>query len=466
MAYKALENRILNYCKQERLFRWGDRVIVGVSGGADSVCLLHVLNVLKSSLKIKLMVVHVNHGLREAAVLDAEYVKKICQDWDIPYYEYVYDVAKIAEEKKMSLEEAGRSVRYSSYEQARVEHKGTKVALAHHMDDQVETILWNLFRGSGAKGLSGMSSRRGEIVRPLLCVSRDEIENYLKEEGIEFRIDETNALNEFTRNKLRNKLIPTIEEEYNKQSKQHIAGAGSIIAQMEDYISKQGMKAYKRCTKSLSSSSILIKTKLYEKEEPILKEFILRQALCDMAGTAKDIGQVHIQMLSELTNNQVSREIDLPYNLNAVRTYEGVCIRKKKKEETKETGVHKKPEDEGLVTFVELTKPDEWKKYTKEKRYTKYFDYDIIKDSLSIRTRQTGDYLVIDNEGNTQKLKYYFINEKIPREIRDEIPLLVQENKVIWVIGYRISEDCKVTEKTQKVMAMTYKNKDIIKKLQ
>lgn len=454
-----LRARVAAYCAQEKLFHKRDRVIVGVSGGPDSICLLHVLCSFRAEWKISLTAVHVNHGLRETAGEDAEYVKQMCGEWDIPYKEYCCDVREVAAEKKMSLEEAGRYARYEAFADAKEAYGANKVALAHHMDDQVETILWNLFRGTGSKGLSGMAARRDDIVRPLLCVSKEEILEYLREKDIAYRVDETNGENTFTRNKLRNQLIPTIENEYNRQSRQHIVGAGAVIARMEDYISKQAEAAVKKCVKRLSKNSVLIRGKAYRKQEPILREAVLRQALYDMAGTQKDIGQVHIHILEELMENQVGREADLPYGLQAFKTYDGICIRAREKRSAEKVGNLGDSDLSGHFTFrsIELKHANSWKKYIKEKRYTKCFDYDIIKSGLKARTREPGDYIVIDSAGNTQKLKYYFINEKVPREIRDTVPLLAEGQLIHWVVGYRVSEIGKVTEDTKRVLEVTYR---------
>jgi len=458
----ALETRIANYCRQEALFRRHDRVIVGVSGGADSICLLCVLKDLQEKFQISLVAVHVNHGLRESAAEDAAYVKKMCGEWDVPYREYCFDAGKTAEERKLSLEEAGRVLRYEAFEDAKKSCGANKIALAHHMDDQVETILWNLFRGTGARGLAGMASRRDDVVRPLLCVSKEEIIQFLTEQNISWRTDETNAQNTFTRNRLRNQLIPTIEEQYNRQGRQHIVSAGTIISQMEAYIAKQGAKAVERCVKPVSKRSVMVRGKAFRKEEPILQEFVLREAMSEMAGTQKDIGQVHVQMLMDLMNNQVSREISLPYDLKAIKTYDGICIRCESKElHDSSSAAGMPPSDELSKSFTfrirELKGGKEWARYTREKRYTKWFDYDIINNGLSARTRQPGDSIVIDENGNRQKLKYYYINEKIPREMRDTVPLLAEDSDVLWIVGYRISEKYKVTEHTKRVLQVTYR---------
>ena len=451
-----LQKKVSEYCKENHLLARHDRIVIGVSGGADSVCLLRVLLNLREEYALSLYVVHVNHGLRKAAGEDADFVKALCEEWKVPMSLFVYDVAKEAEKRGMSLEEAGRAVRFEAYEEARKSFGANKVALAHHMDDQVETILWNLFRGSGAKGLTGIAAKREHFIRPLLCVSRKEITEFLTEIGQEHRTDETNSDNTYTRNRLRNRLIPAIEEEYNRQARKHIVSTGEIVSQMEDYVERQGEKAYARCVKKTSKRAFLIREKQLKKEEEILKRCVLRQALIKAAGSAQDIGRVHVQMLSELMDNQVGKELFLPYGVMAARTYDGIQLRKKDwADENDFVSLIEEHDAAFRFKVKKLKKPKDWKKCIREKTYTKCFDYDIIEGELSVRTRLPGDYIVIDDEGNTQKLKYYFINEKIPRQKRDHILLLAEGSRILWVTGYRIGANYRVTENTKRVLKVT-----------
>ena len=191
--------KILKFITENDMLKANDRVIVGVSGGADSVCLLFTLMEIRREIPLTLAAVHVEHGIRgEDAKEDARYVQRLCQEYDIPFRKYCYRVAEIARERKQSVEEAGRELRYQAFEEACREYHANKIAVAHHMDDDAETVLLNLFRGSGLKGLAGIPAVRGKIIRPLLCVSRQEIEQYLTEHGIAYRTDATNLTEELS----------------------------------------------------------------------------------------------------------------------------------------------------------------------------------------------------------------------------------------------------------------------------
>lgn len=453
MTDREFLNRILNDCRQERLFQPGSRCIVGVSGGADSVCLLRVLFELKDELQVEPVVVHVHHGLRETADSDERFVQELCAKWQIPCHVCRCDVARIAQEEKLTVEEAGRNERYRVFEEIRCRENADVIALAHHMDDQAETILWNLVRGSGVKGLCGMRAKRGRIVRPLLNVTKEQILEFLGAREIPYCTDETNADDRYTRNRLRNQILPLIEETCNAQAKAHIAGAGRIIGQMEAYIREQAEEAMKQCV-TREEDALVIQKDAYDGQAAVIRDEILRLALAEVAGTRKDLGLVHVEALKSLMENQTGRSADLPYGITAYREYEGLRLRKASG--TKDTA--KTPfADRINMRIIELDETDDREPYTRENRYTKWFDYDIIKGNLSIRTRQPKDRITIDEHGGTKLLSDYLINEKVPREERDRIPLVAVDHEILWVVGYRTGMSCQVSAKTARILEVTYK---------
>ncbi len=222
---------ILDYIRRNRLFSPGDRVIVALSGGADSVCLLVVLNELKEVLGLELKAVHVHHGLRgKEADRDSDYAGKLSETLGVPFACVRVDAALYAREHGMSVEEAGRHLRYQIFEKELLGFSGTKIAVAHHRDDQAETILYNLFRGTGLKGLGGMRPVRDKIVRPLLSVGREEILAYLAEKGISYCEDSTNAQTDYVRNRIRSRILPEIREQVNRRAGENILHAGEMAA--------------------------------------------------------------------------------------------------------------------------------------------------------------------------------------------------------------------------------------------
>ena len=474
------------YCDENGILRRGDRVVAALSGGPDSICLLRVLCALKAERKLEITAVHVHHGLRSSADDDESFVRDICAEWNVPLRVYHYDVTREAAMRGMSLEEAGRAVRYEALEDVRSKTASRVIAVGHHMDDQAETILWNLIRGSGVRGLSGMAPERDNIVRPLLCVRRQEIEAFLSREGIPFCTDETNSENDYTRNKIRNVLIPKLEAEYNAQVRTHIVQAGDAVRKMADYFEKAGREAFLRCVtvsrEQVAAGEEIQLTVLenaYGKEDDAIQEYILHLAIEKAAGSRKDIGHRHIEAVKELFGLQTGKRIDLPYGLLAERIYSGVRIRK-----SEGANLNRNQGDEGPITedpvcfpiscrngdakapggcplqtsVITLAAPGEWQKYTKENAYTKCFDYDIIKHDLCVRNRMPGDYLVIDETGKTQKLKDFFINEKVPKEKRGQILLLTEGSRILWIQGYRMGANYKVTDRTGRVLQVTVKD--------
>lgn len=453
--------KIRGYVEKWHMVAEGDKVIAGVSGGADSICLLFVLMQLQKETAFDLICVHVNHGLRGgAADADEAYVKEICERYRIPCEIYQEEVALIAEKRKQSLEEAGREVRREAFEKALRKYGGTKIALAHHANDNAETFLMNLARGTGLKGLGGIRPVNGNVIRPLLVVEREEIEQYLKEQQIAFCMDETNLSDAYMRNRIRNHILPYFEAQVNKKTVSHINETMEQLREMEEFIEEQTKISWERCVQKKAKELIVRQTE-FEKIPQVIQPFVLKRALWEVCRKEKDIEAVHLQVIRTLFQKQVGRRVDLPYDMEALRIYEGVVCRKKAK-----TVLLQNPEkrlccEEGATHLCEwngwqiksrVFSTEKRTKEPDEKMYTKWFDYDIISSTVSVRMRRAGDYITIYDDGRTQKLKSYFINEKIPAEKRGQIPLIAEGNHILWVVGCRTSSFYRVTENTKRIL--------------
>ncbi len=438
--------KTLDYIRQNRMFASGDRVIVGLSGGADSVCLLVILDELKKELNIELKAVHVHHGLRgKEADRDLGYAEKLSESLGVPFVCVHVDAAAYGKEHGLSEEEAGRILRYEIFEKERISWEGTKIAVAHHADDQAETILYHLFRGTGLRGLGGIRPVRGRIVRPLLSSGRDEIVAYLEEKGISYCEDSTNALMDYKRNRLRNLIIPTIKEQINEQAASNILHAGALAAQADAYLEKQALKIMSVYGKR-TEGGIGISAEPLTHEDEIIKTYVIRQMIAEAAGTEKDITSVHVEMTVRLLDLAVGSRISLPYALEAVRNYEELWIKKKKTED------HVDKDKADLLPSLQITSfPYKKGQEIPKNRYTKWFDYDKIKGALSVRYRETGDYITLA-DGGRKTVKAFMIDEKIPKEERGEIPLVAEDSHILWIIGFRISEYYKITEDTHTVL--------------
>lgn len=449
--------------------RWGmldqkDKVIAGISGGADSICLLFVLLELRKKIGFEIVGVHVNHGLRgEDALRDEQYVEKICSRQGVPLETFRENVELIARNRKQSMEEAGRNVRREAFFRVMKEQGGTRIALAHHQNDNAETFLLNIARGTGLKGIGGMKPVNGPMIRPLLCVERHEIEGFLRERNIAYCTDETNFEDEYARNRVRNHVIPYMEQNLNEKTVRHISQLMELMRETSGYMDAEADRYYDEAVEETEKGVYLIRKDAFMRMSEVIRPMVLNKTLIQAAGRAKDIESVHIGILERLMENQPGKSADLPYRLKARRCYEGICIEHMSAESQKENGAVSElkicfDQEKGSSFAHELQIG--WRVFDNtpdceipcEKVYTKWFDYDIIKNGLTIRTRKSGDYITIDKKGNTQKLKSYFINEKIPKEKRDEILLAAQGNHIFWIIGFRMGTDCQISGHTKRVL--------------
>lgn len=474
---EELEKKVNSYIKGQQMLSPKDRVVVGVSGGADSVCLLFMLLQLKVTMQLELIVAHINHGVREDAGEDAEYVRSICKEQGIPFELLEVNLKEIAKEYKLSQEEAGRKVRYETFQKILLKYKANKIAVAHNSNDRAETMLFHLFRGSGLAGLSSILPVRDHIIRPLLCLKREEIEEYLKVQNIEFRTDSTNLEDDYTRNRIRHHILPFAEDNIAQGSVSHMCNLADIVTETEDYLQEQTRHAMEQCCVFDIEDSISIQIDSFDKLHLTLKKRLLRMLLQNSAQNQKDIGMVHIMDFLSLFQSMENREIHFPYNLVGKRRYDKVILEKNKKREeanyliplpfciSKEELDQEDRKNSFTIYLSTIRKLQiqvliyEKEKDIPQNRYTKWFDYDKIYKSLQtlqIRTRMEGDFLMVNNKDSdklvTKKLNRYMMDEKIPKDKRDQLLLFTDGNHVIWVIGYRISEYYKINENTKRIL--------------
>ncbi len=473
--------RIEKFIQKYHMLTCGDRVIAGVSGGADSVCLFLMLLELREKIGFDLIAVHVHHGLRgEAADQDQQFVEALCEQHRIPLEIFRVNLESIAKKRKQSLEEAGRMVRREAFDCVCKKYGGNKIALAHHQNDNAETLLWNLSRGTGLDGLGGIRPVNGKFIRPLLCMNRKEIEEYLAKRKQSYCIDETNAGTDYTRNKLRHLVLPILEEQVNSAAVRHMNETMEQIWELQEYMQEQVEAAYQECVQEHFEKAcwIQIQQKSFETFPELIKKMVIRKGMEQVGGKKRDLSHKHVDVMMELMNKQVGRTLDLPYEMHAKRNYEGIRLEKQR---TYSFGEEKKAEimqecmaelnipgetilaDRNLKLRCKiLEKPKNLSiKDIPQKIYTKWFDYGIIKSSLYIRTRQAGDTIVIDEKGHQKKLKNWFVDEKIPKEVRDSQLLLAENNEILWVLGHRMSQAYQVKQSTKWILQIeveTYKS--------
>lgn len=459
-----MQGRVRAYAEKYHMIQPGGRTVAGVSGGPDSVCLLFLLKDLCEEKKNRLSAVHVHHGLRgKEADEDEAFVRELCGQLQVPLTVVSFDVRKRAEEEKLTLEEAGRLCRYEAFHREAERLGGAQIAVAHHEDDQAETVLFHLFRGTGLRGLCGMEPVRGDIIRPLLGVSRKEILDWLKERGIPWRTDSTNEETEYTRNKLRREIFPLVHAEINPRASVHTAELAEELRQTERYLERQAEEAFAACV-TVQDDGLLADREELLRLDPVIASRVARRMMESMGGL-KDIDRVHIRLILELAEKQTGRKIDLPGGIQAKREYGQIRLSKKEasagEDEKEKAGSDKKetfhPDIPGTVRVgarmwrfsLENAQKD---KIIPEKTYTKWFDYDRIKRYLEIRRKNPGDYLEINKEHGRKKLKAYLRDEKIPAAQREKLWLLADGEHILWIPGHRISEGYKVTAETKRIL--------------
>ena len=453
---------VTGYIRENRMIEKGDVVLAGVSGGGDSVTMLYILKEYRKELDFTLRAVHVHHGIRgKEADRDSRFVEELCSRWGIPCKIYSYNVPELSNQWKMGEEETGRLVRKRAFSQEgeteKNQGKTVRIALAHNQEDLAETMLHNLCRGTGLRGLCTMRPVTNDIIRPVLCLSRVEISAFLKQNRIPYIQDSTNASDMYTRNRIRHHVLPILEEQVNSKAAAHMVETAARLAQAEDYLCTQAAAILKEYDKNGKYCF----TQEFFGQPQIMQIYALQQAMEKLAGRRKDLSSVHFEKVLELWQMQTGRKISLPYGMEAVRTYKEVMLHlaAEKTFDRNDNAEWKiSVPGETLCPYGRIQ--TEIFLYTgqkiEEKKYTKWLDYDKIKKNPCIRTRKEGDFIVINTRGDKKKLRRCMIDEKIPSDERDKIPLIACEDEILWIVGKRISERYKITPQTRKVLELKY----------
>ncbi len=468
----TLERRTAQYIREYRMLEDCSGIVAGVSGGADSVCLLRVLLSLREQgavPDIPVHAVHVNHGLRDAAVKDEEFVRSLCGEWNVPFTAVHADVAGFAKEEGIGTEEAGRILRMRAFKDAAEKMPGARIALAHHLEDSAETLLFNLSRGSRLAGMAGIRPVRGNVIHPLIGASRGEIEAYLKEQGTGWRTDESNTEDSYTRNILRNTVIPLLESRVNSEAAKHMAAAALDAARAEEYLSGETEKAYALCLEEAGSGLMAERIAALD---PYMRRRVVYRAVTEASCSAKDISAAHVEVVLRLAERGENAAVNLPSGLKAVCSYGVLRIRKASEEEPEflrnsVPAGGRDPLDIPLSgnAYRMRVIPAEMKRNAdgfllpaiprgEAARYTKWFDYDKITKCL-LRKRLPGDRITLSAEGGHKKLARVMIDAKIAPELRDLAVLPFDGREALWIPGYRISAAALVTEETERILEIS-----------
>ena len=311
-----MKNKVLETIKKYNMIENEDKIVLAVSGGPDSICMLDILNDIKNDetidINFEIAVAHVNHMIRKEAEEDEKYVKKYCEEKQIEFYSKSIDVQKMANNNKIGVEEAGRKVRYAFFDEILEKTNAQKIAIAHNKNDKVETVLMHILRGSGINGLKGIEAKRGKYIRPLIECERNEIEEYCIEKKLQPRIDKTNFENEYTRNKVRNLLIPYIKKEFNPNLIQTIDRLSNLVAEEENYMDKQVENVYKELLISEKEKEIQLNLKIFNIQEKVIKSRVILYTITRLFGNSKGLEKIHIEDIIKLCDKNIGNKYLTP----------------------------------------------------------------------------------------------------------------------------------------------------------
>lgn len=463
----SLKAKVLNTVRKYRMIFPGEKVVLGISGGPDSMALLYVLHELSEELGCTYQIAHLDHMLRgKESKADAAYVAEHARKLGLPITMESMDVRRMLVRKE-SLESGARRVRYGFYEEVMASVKADKLAQGHNADDQAETVMMRLLRGSGAHGLGGIPPvRDSKFIRPLIEVSRSEIDQYLRQLRLTPRYDSSNLNTIYKRNKIRLELIPTLEREYSPNVKHILRQTGELLRTEDDLLTGLAQEAMDNCVQYVDAQTMAIRISDLRGYHLALQRRIFRLAIKSLTGDLRYLNYDHIRDLLNLALcGTTGSVIDLPRGISAEKTYSGLVLRYGHHPENSTEpfdysvrfpGETRIPEP---ALLIKAKGPEracgKYKHETGRDGFRAALDYDKIRGDLHLRNRRPGDRFQPLGMSGTKKLKDFFIDEKIPRALRNSVPILTDGDNIIWVVGYRIDDRFKITANTKTQLIVT-----------
>ncbi len=447
------------------LIKKGDKILVALSGGADSVCLLHVLSTLKEELKINVAAAHLNHMIRgREADSDEAYAAELCTKLGIHFYAERVDVPLISKRDGISEELAGRQERYAFFERLCKKHSFTKTATAHNRNDRAETVLMRVIRGTGIDGLCSIKYKRDDnVIRPLLDVKREDIENYCAENSLKYCTDSTNAETIYTRNKIRAELIPFIEKNFNPKVIDSLCSLAENSTEDAAFINGYAERLYDRINSPMPKRKpTVLDIESLKMVGESIQNRLLRIAAKEVMGDGYNMERCHIDAIRAIFRSETGATVQLPMGLRVSVKYGWLEFKIEDDTERESVNFCYEIDVNGEVQICDLNisfmvmegKP------TLQKNQI-VLDFDKICDKpLFVRNRRAGDRMVFFKDGKSRKLKDYWIDKKVPSEDRDSIPLLCTKDEVIAIIGDRVAENIKMTESSTRGLVITYGTND------
>ncbi len=484
MTKNKTERQFLKTIEKYNMLKKGDTVIIGLSGGCDSVSLFTLLLRFKDVLGVRIEAVHINHLIREESGLDEAFCVKLCKEFDVPLHVYHIDIEAIAKEQKLSSEEAGRLERYGAFNK-HCKDDTYKIAIAHNKNDVAETFLMRLFRGSGVQGLKAIPPTRDNIIRPIIEIEREDLESYLQEVNQIFCTDETNFQPIYTRNKVRLSLLPEIRNTYNTNIVSTLYDTSKILEEEDDFVQSIVSEKFVEVCELHSSDVLVLNLEKFFNLHSYLQKLIILKATSCFIDHNKNISKKHVNSILEILSTGGNKTLNLPNRLCVSKSYTTITFSKVNNVDSEtpnnstleeqilhldtliyikeinkylyatslaksDVSTYKNDPNFTSTLIKNINKTKDLKlKVVKEQIFCYYIVYDNVnfeedfkaalnqnlKSYLKIRSRQNGDKISLNNLG-TKKLKDYFIDKKVPKNLRDITPIISLGDDVLWVIDF------------------------------
>ncbi|MEJ6952143.1 tRNA lysidine(34) synthetase TilS [Natronospora cellulosivora (SeqCode)] len=457
-----------NYIRRNNLIRSEDSLILGVSGGPDSLVMLDLFARIMGEYNLDIVVFHLNHMFRKEAEKEAEYVRSIAQNYQLKSFIEKFDVPKYIQEYGYSPEEGARKARFDILRKLSEKSSIKKIAMAHNKDDLVETVLFNLIRGTGLKGLTGIDAKMYNdkliVIHPLLSVSRKSIEKYCLEHKLNPVRDPSNTETYYTRNKIRNDILPYIEKEINPAVKDVVYRMSTYLREEEDFLTSFASEVYQRILIKRIDKKVVLSLPLLQDEEEVIRKRILKMAVKELQGNAMDLYSVHYNLINDIIfSGETGKSIDLKEDIRVKVSYEHLIFESDYsydiiEEFNYDLAVPGKLKKKSYIITTEILSANtSWKRHVKGNNVC-LCDFDKIKYPLKVRSRQDGDKFYPFGMNGSKKIKDFFIDEKIPLDKRNSIPLVVDNRRrIVWVSGYRADNRFKIDNKTKKILKIRIK---------
>jgi len=458
MNINGFIERFEQYSVKHKLFKSGEKILVGFSGGADSTALLLALWHLKSKYGYSLLAAHVNYDLRgEDSKLDEQYARKFCFDRNISIV-----VKNITIDSTSNVENHAREVRFKYFNNLRKLYKIQKIVLGHNREDQAETLLFRMFRGSGYTGIKGISPITDDVVHPLLSFSRKDITSYLELEGIKWREDLSNKDNTYSRNKIRNQMIPWIQEHLNPNVVTKLYETAEIFSETDDILESLAKRRFLKAQIKHSKDECRLSTKIIKKTRSVLRYYVYKEAYSRINGNSKDFYHNNFIEIENLLTSDGSKQIYLPNNVYVFKEYDELIFtnidfsKSENIENEKEiTSLRNRSTFEDYRIIMKKLKKMPTKRNLFEDKDIAYLDLDKTSFPITIRHRKPGDRFHPLGMQHNKKLKDFLIDEKVPKFDRDKVLIFCDKEKIIWLAGYRIDDRVVTSEQTQNILQIS-----------